>query len=110
MPTSVINALTSFETWVVGLKFNCPANNNKVMLLVRFSNVTFPCQTKSSKWVIALVHILSPETNNCSSSISRREIITVEIFHDQSPRKNVAGSGWKRQTSCCLLIISHKLI
>ena len=36
------------------------------------------------------MHILSPETGNCPSWISGRESVTVKIFHDQSPRKNVA--------------------
>ena len=44
------------------------------------------------------MHILSPETDNCPSWISGRERTTVELFHDQSPRKNVAdfGGDWTR--------------
>ena len=44
------------------------------------------------------MHILSPETDNCPSWISGRERMTVQIFHSQSPRKNVAdlGGGWTR--------------
>ena len=36
------------------------------------------------------MHILSPETDNCPSLISRRERMNVKIFHDKSPRKDVA--------------------
>ena len=45
-----------------------------------------------------MVHILSPETDNCPSWIRGRERITVENINDQSPRKNVAdlGGSWTR--------------
>ena len=72
--------------------------NGVMSSTVSLPNHTFTGQTYSSKWLTSIVHILSPETDNCPSWISRRERITVEIFHDQSPGKNVAdlGGGWTR--------------
>ena len=63
-------------------------------------------QALSSKRLTGIVHILSPETDNCPSWISGRERMIVEIFHDQSPRKNVAdfGGGWTRD-----LLVSSRM-
>ena len=35
--------------------------------MVSLPNHTFTGQTKSSKWLTCIVHILSPETDNCPS-------------------------------------------
>ena len=43
---------------------------------VSLPNHTFT--TKSTKWLTSIVHILSPETDNCPSWISKRERMTVE--------------------------------
>ena len=45
---------------------------------VSLPNHTFTGQTKSSKRLTSIVHILSPETDNCPSWISGRERMTVE--------------------------------
>ena len=46
--------------------------------IVSLPNNMFTGQAKSSKLLTSVVHILSPETDNCSSSISGRERITIE--------------------------------
>ena len=45
---------------------------------VSLPNHTFTGQALSSKRLTSIVHILSPETDNCPSWISRRERMTVE--------------------------------
>ena len=45
---------------------------------VNLSNHTFIGQALSSKRLTNIVHILSPETDNCPSLISGRERMTVE--------------------------------
>ena len=45
---------------------------------VSLPNHTFTGQASSSKRLTSIVHILSPETDNCPSSISGRERMTVE--------------------------------
>ena len=83
-----------------------PSQPNGVMSsAVSLPNHTFTGQAKSSKGLISIVHILSPETDNYPSWISGRERITVENISYQSPRKNVAdlGVGWTRD----LLVFSR---
>ena len=56
-----------------------PSQPNGVMSsAVSLPNHTFTGQTKSSKQFTSIVHILSPETDNCPSWISGRERMTVE--------------------------------
>ena len=65
-------------------KFVCvevlrPSQPNGVMSsAVSLPNHTFTGQALSSKWLTSIVHILSPETDNCPSWISGRERMTVE--------------------------------
>ena len=59
------------------------------------------------------MHILLLETGNYPSSISRRERITIKIFHDQPPQKNVAGPSGDRThhlliTSWWHIWLSHR--
>ena len=45
-----------------------PSQPNGVMSsVVSLPNHTFTGQASSSKWLTSIVHILSPETNNCPS-------------------------------------------
>ena len=45
-----------------------PSQPNGVMSsAVSLPNHTFTGQAKSSKWLTSIVHILSPETDNCPS-------------------------------------------
>ena len=56
-----------------------PSQPNGVMSsVVILPNYTFTGQTKSSKWLTSIVHILSPENDNCPSWISGRERMTVQ--------------------------------
>ena len=56
-----------------------PSQPNVVMSsAVSLPNHTFTGQAWSSKRLANIVHILSPETDNCPSWISRRERMTVE--------------------------------
>ena len=56
-----------------------PSQPNGVMSsAVSLPNHTFTGQAKSSKRLTSIVHILSPETDNCPSWISGRERMTVE--------------------------------
>ena len=58
-----------------------PSQPNGVMSsAVSLPNHTFTGQAWSSKWLTSIVHILSPETDNCPSWISGRERMTVEII------------------------------
>ena len=64
-----------------------PSQPNRVMSsAVSLPNHNFIGQAESFKRLTSIVHILSPETDNCPSWISGRERMTVE----NSPRKNVA--------------------
>ena len=54
-------------------------------------NHIFAGQAKFSQLLTSIVHILSLETDNCPSWISGRE--RMKIFHDVSPRKNVADQA-----------------
>ena len=61
------------------LRFYGPVNPNAVMSSsVSLPNRTFTGQAKSSKQLTSTVHILLPETDNCPSSISGRERMTIE--------------------------------
>ena len=56
-----------------------PSQPNGVMSnVVSLPNHTLTGQAKSSKRLTSIVHILSPETDNCPSWISRRERMIVE--------------------------------
>ena len=56
-----------------------PSQPNGVMSsAVSLHNHTFTGQALSSKRLTSIVHILSPETDNCPSWISGRERMTVE--------------------------------
>ena len=56
-----------------------PSQLNGVMSsVVSLPNHTFTGQAQSSKQLTSIVHILSPETDNCPSWISGREGMTVE--------------------------------
>ena len=56
-----------------------PSQPNEVMSsAVSLPNHTFTGQALSSKQLTSIVHILSPETDNCPSWISGRERMTVE--------------------------------
>ena len=75
------------QMWKVGPNwcvFDCvevlrPSQPNGVMsTAISLPNHTFTKQASSSKWLTSIVHILSPETDNCPSWISGRERMTVE--------------------------------
>ena len=56
-----------------------PSQPNGVMSsAVSLPNYTFTGQAQSSKRLISIVHILSPETDNCPSWMSGRERMTIE--------------------------------
>ena len=61
--------------------------------VVSLSNHSFTGQAKSSKLLTIIVHILLSETDSYPSWISRRERITIEIFPDLPPWKNVADTA-----------------
>ena len=65
--------------WLVCLFVLRPSQPNGVMSsAVSLPNHTFTGQAKSSKRLTSIVHILSPETDNCLSWRSGRERMTVE--------------------------------
>ena len=74
-----------------------PSQPNGVMSsVVSLPNHTFTGQALSSKRLTSIVHILSPETDNCPSWISGRERMTVENI------------SWSISTKeCCLLVSSR---
>ena len=78
-----------------------PSQPNGVMSsTVNLPNHMFTGQAWSSKRLTSIVHILSPETDNCPSWISGRERMTVENISWSISRKNVADlSGVKTTTS-----------
>ena len=62
--------------------------NGVILSVVSLPNHTFTEQAYSSRRLTGIVHILSPETVNCPSWISRRESMTVEniswsILHER---------------------------
>ena len=59
--------------WLVGLEFNAPVNTIKVLLSQSVYLTTLFLGRKP-----VLVHILLPETDNCTSWISNRESMTME--------------------------------
>ena len=71
----VQNVLTISQNCLfVCVKVLRPSQPNKVMLnMVSLPKHTFTGQAKSFLWLTSIVHILSPETDNCPSSISGRE-------------------------------------
>ena len=77
-------ALPFFGLWHVYCLFVCvevlrPSQPNGVMSsAVSLPNHTFTGQALSSKRLTSIVHILSPETDNCPSWISGRKRMTVE--------------------------------
>ena len=86
------------------MKFVCvevfrPIQPNGVMSsAVNLPNNTFTGQAKSSKRLTSIVHILSPETDNCPSWISGRERITVENISWSISTKECCRPrrGWTR--------------
>ena len=72
----------NFYPWMLCLfvlRFYGPFNPNGVMSsAVSLPNHMFTGQAKSSKQLTSIVHILSPETDNCPSWISGRERMTIE--------------------------------
>ena len=74
-----------------------PFNTSKVISGgVCYSNQTVPEQACLAVYQY-LVHILSPITDICSSWISGRGRMDVEIFHDQVSMKDCAGCGDRTQ-------------
>ena len=65
---------------------------------VNLPNHTFTGQAKSSKRLTSIVHILSPETDNCPSWISGRERMTVENISWSISTKECCRPrrGWTR--------------
>ena len=84
--------------------------------VVSLPNHTFTGQAKSSKRLTSIVHILSPETDNCPFWISRGDWLTIAKYfminlHESictaEARKNVAdlGGGWTRD-----LLVSSRTV
>ena len=72
-------SLFSAFCWFVRVEVLRPSQPNGVMSsTVSLPNHTFTGQALSSKRLTSIVHILSPETDNCPSWISGRERMTVE--------------------------------
>ena len=88
--------------WLVGLDSN-EGHVDPVSLPAH----TFPGQVKSSKR-LTITYAISFARNNYPSWINGREIMTVQMFHDQPPRKSVAGPGGDRTRN--LQIISQTRI
>ena len=90
---------------LVGLEFNGPVNTTKVN-----SSLTTLFQARLSplSGSPVLVHILSPETDNCPFWIWEREGMTVQNISWQSSRKNVAvpDGDW----TCDILILDTRSI
>ena len=63
---------------------------------VSLSNHTFTGQAQSSKRLTSIVHILSPETDNCPSWISGRERMTADFF-------------WIKTKICAIYIIVENI-
>ena len=90
----------SGSTLFVCIKVLWPSQPNGVMSsTVSLPNHTLTRQASSSKQLTSIVHILSPETDNCPSWINGRERMTVENYiMIKSPRKNVAELQVLEQT------------
>ena len=75
-----VNPSFTLQKWVfVCVEVLRPSQPNGVMSsAVSLPNHTFTGQAQSSKRLTSIVHILSPETDNCPSWISGRERMTVE--------------------------------
>ena len=74
-----------------------PSKPNGVMSsTVSLPNHMFTDGASSSKWLTSIVHILSPETDNCPSWISDRERMTVENISWSLSMKEWCrpGGGW----------------
>ena len=98
----VFNQANCFKRNFVCVEVLRPSQPNGVMSsAVSLPNHTFTGLAKFSKRLTSIVHILSPETDNCPSWISGRERMTVENIHGQSPRKNVADLGEVEPATSC---------
>ena len=76
-----------------------PSQPNRVMSsAISLLNHTFTGQAGSSKRLTSIVHILSPETDNCPSWISGRERMTVENISWSISTKECCRPrrGWTR--------------
>ena len=76
---SVLKLLDKWQTVFVCVEVLQPSQPSGVMSsAISLPNHTFTGQALSSKQLTSIVHILSPETDNCPSWISGRERMTVE--------------------------------
>ena len=91
-----------------------PNQPNRVMSSMdSLPNHTFTGQAYSSKRFTSIVHILSPETDNCPSWISRRERMTIENISlwNHHERMLPTRQGWIRNlliTSQTHIQLSHR--
>ena len=104
-----------------------PSQPNGVMWsTVSLPNHTFTGQAYSYKLLTSIVHILSPETDNCPSWISGRERMTVENIswsismkeccwprRGLNPRppglQSDGASNWATEAGLCFLIHMHNV-
>ena len=76
---STVSIWNNCASLIVCVEVLRPSQPNGVMSsAVSLPNHTFTGQALSSKRLTSIVHILSPETDNCPSWISGRERMTVE--------------------------------
>ena len=97
--TSLIHAAPVF----VCVEVLRPSQSNGVMSsTVSLPNHTLTGQAKSAKRLTSIVHILSPETDNCLSWLNERERTTVENISRSISKKRMLptrqGSGSNLQT------------
>ena len=113
---TIVDEMKSFQPCVYGRLSWCfiaQSTHKSHVKQVRLSKHTFFGQALSSKCLTNICALLSQETNNCPSWISGRERMTIKIFHDQSPWKNVVRPGRDRThnlliTSQTCIWLSHK--
>ena len=84
-PYAFVKMLETLQVFLAHLWFVCvevlrPSQPNGVILsAVSSPNHTFTWQPQSSERLTTIVHILSPETDNCTSLISGRKRMTENI-------------------------------
>ena len=95
--------------WFVCVEVLRPSQpNGVIMSVVSLPNHTFTGQAKSSKWLTSIVHILSPETDNCPFWSSRRERMNIENISWSISMKECCRPGRGRTHN--LLITSRMCI
>ena len=91
-----LNTICPNICWFVCVEVLRPSQPNRVMLTtVSLPNHMFTGQALSSKRLTSIVHILSPETDNCLSWISGRERMAIENISWSISTKECCWLRWR---------------